>query len=262
MIPFEDIAGEQVWSAVQSYGYTETATEYGFEPTWKLWQYLQAYGPEDFRLDCEKALVMLEAWGSTSHPSEPWERWLNVERNYAPEWLDKDDLQGADPDDCMTILDYSLSEPEAPEGWRLVYQYAAGEKECPWCGDGTGNEDTRADCKLCEGDGLLYQGEECQVCVFAPALRPKHWISGSGLAGCLYDNGPNVHDSKEDAIESILFNFDCLGKCSTARLKKDLEDHNIHYFDRRIRPFAGASYAEISECDCGGTDHPEGEDSY
>lgn len=57
--------------------------------------------------------------------------------------------------------------PRVPEGWRLVRVYnTAPERDCAWCGAGTGNEEARAECKLCEGDGHLYWGEEwCEVVV-------------------------------------------------------------------------------------------------
>lgn len=90
---------------------------------------------------------------------------------------------------------------------------------------------------------------------------PKHWVSGSGMVGCLYDYGPSVSMSKEDAIDDLLFVFEhTLGKGSLARMKRDLETDGSHYFDRRIRPFAGADYCEISECDCQEWSHLESEE--
>lgn len=86
-------------------------------------------------------------------------------------------------------------------------------------------------------------------------MSSNHWISGSGMVGCLYDHGPEVSETKEQAIEDLLFTFDTLGKGSLARMKRDLEERGIHYFDRRIRPFAGADYCEISSCDCTDPDH-------
>ncbi len=134
--------------------------------------------------DNEIAMVHLGTHGSTCYPPQKWHGWAHAETGYAPEWLSSDDLDGADPDDCTTVLDYSLSTPEAPDGWRLVSQYAAGETSCPWCGDGTGDyeigdvetteESRRKDCKLCEGDGYIYSGEECQVCVFAPIPNEEY----------------------------------------------------------------------------------------
>ena len=119
--------------------------------------------------DNETAKLFLDSWGSSSHPPEKWERWNYAETNYAPEFLSESDL-GCDRDDCCTVLDFSLSEPEPPEGYRVAYHYPAGERECPWCGPGTGNEHDLETCKLCEGDGYLYWGEECLVVVFAPLI--------------------------------------------------------------------------------------------
>lgn len=74
-------------------------------------------------------------------------------------------------DDCISIVGFSYpSTTEFPEElsttddfgdltrYKLVLVYHASEEsECPWCGTGTGNEDTRDGCALCEGDGLLYE---------------------------------------------------------------------------------------------------------
>ena len=41
--------------------------------------------------------------------------------------------------------------------------------------------------------------------VQARALSRKIWVSGNGSPGCLYDNGPNYHATKADAIASCAF---------------------------------------------------------
>ena len=63
--------------------------------------------------------------------------------------------------------------PTVPEGWRLVRLYhSASERDCAWCGTGTGNEASRSTCRLCEGDGLLYWGEEwCEIVIEQPLLE-------------------------------------------------------------------------------------------
>ncbi len=63
------------------------------------------------------------------------------------------------------ILDCLYGWPDPPEGWeRLASFSTSGERGCWWCGDGTGNEDSRIECKLCEGDGLIYLGDGwCEV---------------------------------------------------------------------------------------------------
>ncbi len=63
------------------------------------------------------------------------------------------------------ILNCLFGIPEPPPGWKQVAAFtASGEASCWWCGDGTGNEDERDGCKLCEGDGLIYLGAGwCEV---------------------------------------------------------------------------------------------------
>lgn len=119
-------------------------------------------------LENERAMVFLETWGSTTYPPQEWERWKYTETDYAPEWLSRSDIGGLEHDQCVTVLDFSLSDVTPPRGYRVLYQYGGGEKSCPWCGDGTGEESKRSECPLCEGDGLLYWGEECQVVVMGP----------------------------------------------------------------------------------------------
>lgn len=139
--------------------------------------------------DDEIAMVHLGTHGSTTYPPKQWHQWSFAEVDYAPEFLlTKKDLGGANHDECVTVLDYSLSIPEAPDGYRLVCQYPAGEQDCPWCGDGTGDDDDgkspecrRPECKLCEGSGHIYSGEGCQVCVFAPLSLPANFPEGSRL---------------------------------------------------------------------------------
>jgi hypothetical protein len=123
-----------------------------------------------FIRDREIAMVMLGTHGSTTYPPKRWHKWRWCERDYYPEWLEHECLRYA-PQQTRTVLDFSLREPKAPRGWKVVCQYAAGERECPWCGPGTGNESERPKCRLCEGDGLLYWGEECQVVVMARGVQ-------------------------------------------------------------------------------------------
>ena len=74
---------------------------------------------------------------------------------------------------------------ETPEGWeRLASFSSSGETDCPWCGDGTGNEDGREDCPLCEGDGLLYLGDGWSEVVFAKnpiTHQPEDYFDGFGV---------------------------------------------------------------------------------
>lgn len=75
-----------------------------------------------------------------------------------------------------------FGEAKAPEGWERVRAFrSSGETSCPWCGDGTGNEDCRSACELCEGDGLVYLGEGWSEVVFARTAvlrRPEDYLEG------------------------------------------------------------------------------------
>lgn len=85
----------------------------------------------------------------------------------APEWMCNRDSDWWRWDgDYITIYDYSggyCMPPEQARGKRRVASYVAGERDCPWCGPGTGNEDERKDCDLCEGEGLLYHEIGCYI---------------------------------------------------------------------------------------------------
>jgi len=90
------------------------------------------------------------------------DRWLGFD--HAPEWACNHESPWYRYDaDYLTVLDLSgmgsRKAPDRARGKRLVYSYFASERPCPWCGPGTGCEDDRPECQLCEGDGLLYQGE-------------------------------------------------------------------------------------------------------
>ena len=81
----------------------------------------------------------------------------------------------------------------------------------------------------------------------------KHWISGSGMFGCLYDNGPNVCETKDQAIEGLLFIFeDSLSEDELSEMKHNLAVNGRYVFENPLE--AGAQYAQISECD-GPCDH-------
>ena len=81
-----------------------------------------------------------------------------------PEYVSLGEL-GLDDDEVRTaILDVMFGFPDPPDGWEQVASFrSSGERDCWWCsegaGNGIGNEDERADCKLCEGDGLTYLGD-------------------------------------------------------------------------------------------------------
>jgi hypothetical protein len=77
----------------------------------------------------------------------------------------------------------------------------------------------------------------------------KHWVYGSGMFGCLYDYGPNVAESRDDAIDALvgLFGEDLTGD-EEADMRRALEEHGQYRFERPQE--AGAQYAELEECDC------------
>lgn len=110
---------------------------------------------------------------------EPWEGFAYWYEG-VPEWAADDfsrDERNSPSGRYRTVIRPLLSgarDMRVPEGWHLAKLYnSAPERECAWCGPGTGNEDSRAECKLCEGDGLLYWGEEwCEVVLEQPLFDP------------------------------------------------------------------------------------------
>ena len=73
-----------------------------------------------------------------------------------------------------------------------------------------------------------------------------HYIYGSGEHGCLYDNGPYHAKSLADAVESLAVTFE-LGARRREQLKRNLYLELDPHRD-------GASYCEISPCDCDTSD--------
>jgi hypothetical protein len=118
----------------------------------------------DFNREVEIAMVLLDTHGDTSYHPVKWHGWKYAETDYCPSWLESDLGDG----EFVTVLDYSLTcEVSAPEGYERVYQCAAGEHDCPYCGSGTDSKQSPDPaCLLCEGSGHVYQGEECQLVVF------------------------------------------------------------------------------------------------
>lgn len=97
--------------------------------------------------------------------TEEWEGfryWYEGAPEYATEYThDFDHTYRTVLADCM------FGAPDAPDGWEQVASYASsGEADCWWCGEGTGNEDQRKDCPLCEGGGYVYIGDGWAEVVF------------------------------------------------------------------------------------------------
>lgn len=91
-----------------------------------------------------------------------------------------------------------------------------------------------------------------------------HYVYGSGLVGCLFDNGPHFTETKEDAIESALCIFtEQLPETELNLARENLHRDGFHYFstekehelywapERRVsaRELAGADYVEVSLCE-------------
>jgi len=104
--------------------------------------------------------------------------WYEGTSDYATELGNLDEARTA-------LLDCLFGYPEPPKGWTQVASFrSSGERECWWCGPGTGWDGTteqgrareaepvtpptgyrsKQDCPLCEGDGHIYLGEGwCEV---------------------------------------------------------------------------------------------------
>lgn len=79
----------------------------------------------------------------------------------------------------------------------------------------------------------------------ADALWPVTY--GSGMPGCLYDNGPHRAGSVDDAIDSLLQTFsDALEEGEAERMRNALSRGNgaCHVFENQEA--AGAHYCEVS----------------
>ncbi len=89
--------------------------------------------------------------------------------------------------------------------------------------------------------------------------KKYHYVYGSGLSGCLYDNGPHFTERLSDAVESLSDTFSELPVKALQRMRGDLRRNGIHYFPRdvmarnwerkleSIRSLAGADYCQVSK---------------
>jgi len=109
--------------------------------------------------ETEQAMVFLDTHGSTTYPPKRWRGYRWAERDYIPDWLASE--HGLSGDEGITVLANLFGDPgpKSEPGFKCLGSYQCGERECPWCGPGTDNESERADCKLCEGDGVIYWGK-------------------------------------------------------------------------------------------------------
>lgn len=78
-------------------------------------------------------------------------------------------------------------------------------------------------------------------------IEAEPWGYGSGMVGCLYDNGPEGASTKEDAIEAALFIFnEALTEKEYELAKLELEQYHIYYFQgQEQRQRCGADLVEI-----------------
>lgn len=80
-----------------------------------------------------------------------------------------------------------------------------------------------------------------------------HWGYGSGMPGCLFDNGPHFAETQEQAIDAVLWYFSETGNESDlseeelAQARADLKSDGIHYFPAERRAELGASLVQVWE---------------
>jgi hypothetical protein len=148
---------------------------------------------ESTMTDAKKELLAIESvfgltGGELRESPCPLDDGDNVHRYWydgAPEYAASDYRN--DSRRLVTLVACELwSEIKVDQGWDRVASFtSSGEAACPWCGDGTGEEEEGRDgCLLCEGDGLVYLGDGWREVVFAkrPVLhRPEDLFDGVGV---------------------------------------------------------------------------------
>lgn len=153
-----------------------------------------------------------------------------------PEWAEGDfskDERNSPSGRYRTLIVACMDgKPQIPTGWRFVKLYrSAPERECAWCGAGTGNEATHSTCQLCEGDGLLYWGEEwCEVVIEQPTFET--FISGDRDAVFLGSTTWGVTFS-DDIVE--LYTSEVDGDTVFSAVWSDDWPGEIHITDRMLR---------------------------
>ena len=68
----------------------------------------------------------------------------------------------------------------------------------------------------------------------------KHFHSGAGMHGCLYQDGPHYHATYQEAVDSLAETYN-LSKGRKADLKRD------SYLELNLRR-DGNEYCEVTEC--------------
>lgn len=80
-----------------------------------------------------------------------------------------------------------------------------------------------------------------------------HWGYGSGMPGCLFDNGPHFAETQHDAINAVLCYFSETGnesdlsEAELAQARADLLECGTHYFPAERRGELGASMVQVWE---------------
>ncbi len=82
-------------------------------------------------------------------------------------------------------------------------------------------------------------------------MDQKHYGYGSGISGCLYDNGPNYSGTnKRQAAYGALFIFeDELTQEEYSEAVEDLVNHGFHRFPKDRQLELGAQIVEVFEVD-------------
>lgn len=81
-------------------------------------------------------------------------------------------------------------------------------------------------------------------------MSKKHYIVGAGRVGCLYDYGPNFHETRADAIQDAVWYVDGTDDESISDLEivlmcEHLKTEGIHYFSAQARLVFG-DYVQVS----------------
>ena len=89
------------------------------------------------------------------------------------------------------------------------------------------------------------EDNDCMGCDWCDQVC--EWGYGSGMVGCLYDNGPEMTVSKEDAIKEALFIFqEALTEEELKVATTELNLYHIYYFQgQEQRQRCGADLVEI-----------------
>lgn len=97
-----------------------------------------------------------------------------------------------------------------------------------------------------ETEDAIKQGNED----FRSSVSKPHWVYGSGSYGCLYDNGPNLATTLEDAIDGVLFPFLDCDPCLTDEQESEARQALRSSYHYDMPRGLGADYCEVSECRC------------